>query len=132
MAENLLKISKIYDEIKYLKIAENMFKKIFNICESGYEHTTNWLKILLNYNAGFFEIVITGKNLNDSISKINSNYLTNKVILASEEKTKMKLFNGKSFKKELLIYLCRNKVCELPVNKVDDLTKLINNKKTLI
>ncbi len=125
MAENLLKISKIYDEKKYYKIAESMLKRIPNICEDGFEYTSNWLRILLNYNIGFFEIILTGKNLKDSTKKINSMYLSNKVILASSKKINMKLFNEKSFDKKLKIYLCKNKVCQLPVNNVSSLIKLI-------
>ena len=45
MAENLIKISKLFDESKYFKIGENMLLNVIKICK--YEHL--WLIKLVKY-----------------------------------------------------------------------------------
>ena len=131
MAENLIKISKLFDENKYYKIGENMLLNVIKICKYEHSFLSNWLNVLLNYRIGFNEIILTGKNTTATIRKINLKYLTNKVILASEKKNKMKLLKGKIFSEKINIYLCKNKVCQLPVNNLDELNKLIKNNNVL-
>ncbi len=131
MAENLIKISKLFDESKYFKIGENMLLNIVEICKYEHSFLSNWLNVLLNYRIGFNEIILTGKNTKDTIKKINLKYLTNKVILASDKKIKMKLLKRKLFTKKINMYLCKNKVCQLPVNNVNELNKLIKNNNVL-
>ena len=121
MAENLIKISKLFDESKYFKIGENMILNVIKICKYEHSFLSNWLNVLLNYRIGFNEIILTGKNTTATIRKINLKYLTNKVILASEKKNKKKIMKGKIFSEKINIYLCKNKVCQLPVNNVDEL-----------
>ena len=131
MAENLIKISKLFDESKYYKIGENMLLNVIKICKYEHSFLSNWLNVLLNYRIGFNEIILTGKNTTSTIRKINLKYLTNKVILASEKKNKMKILKGKIFSEKINIYLCKNKVCQLPVNNLDELNKLIKNNNVL-
>ena len=131
MAENLIKISKLFDESKYYKIGENMLLNVIKICKYEHSFLSNWLNVLLNYRIGFNEIILTGKNTTATIRKINLKYLTNKVILASEKKNKMKILKGKIFSEKINIYLCKNKVCQLPVNNLDELNKLIKNNNVL-
>ena len=108
-----------------------MLLNVIKICKQEHSFLTNWLNVLLNYRIGFNEIILTGKNTTATIRKINFKYLTNKVILASEKKNKMKLLKGKIFSKKINIYLCKNKVCQLPVNNLDELNKLIKNNNVL-
>ena len=131
MAENLIKISKLFDESKYFKISENMLLNVIKICKQEHSFLTNWLNVLLNYRIGFNEIILTGKNTKASIKKINSKYSNNKIILASDKKIKMKLLKGKLFTKKINMYLCKNKVCQLPVNNVTELNKLIEKNNIL-
>ena len=131
MAENLIKISKLFDESKYFKIGENMLLNVIKICKYEYSFLSNWLNVLLNYKIGYNEIIITGKNSMATIRKINLKYLNNKVILASEKKINMKLLQEKLFTKKINMYLCKNKVCQLPVNNMNQLNKLIKNNNIL-
>ena len=131
MAENLIKISKLFDESKYFKIGENMLLNVIKICKQEHSFLSNWLNVLLNYRIGFNEIILTGKNTKASIKKINSEYSNNKIILASDKKIKMKLLKGKLFTKKINMYLCKNKVCQLPVNDVNELNKLIKKNNIL-
>ena len=43
----------------------------------------------------------------------------------------MKLLKGKIFSKKINIYLCKTKVCQLPVNNLEELNKLIKNNNVL-
>ena len=43
----------------------------------------------------------------------------------------MKLINCKTFIKKTQIYLCKNKVCNLPVSNVRELMKTINDNKNV-
>ena len=131
MAENLIKISKIFDESEYFKISENMLLNVIKICKQEHSFLSNWLNVLLNYRIGYNEIILTGKNTKDSIRKINLKYSNNKVILASEKKNNMKLLRGKLFTKKINMYFCKNKVCQLPVNSMSELNKLIEKNNIL-
>ena len=131
MSENLIKISKIFDENKYFKIGEKMLLNVIKICKYEYSFLSNWLNVILNYKIGFNEIILTGKDIKTSLRKIHLKYLTNKIILVSDKKINMKLLEGKLFTKKTNIYLCKNKVCQLPVNKVSELYKLIKKNNVL-
>ncbi|RZL40765.1 MAG: thioredoxin domain-containing protein, partial [Pedobacter sp.] len=79
---------------------------------------SNWAIQLLNEVYGTNEIAITGVETDAVKLELSNHYIPNKIMLGGVE-SNLPLLKGKA-SNNTKIYVCRNKVCQLPVTNVDD------------
>ena len=79
---------------------------------------SNWAILLLNEVYGINEIAITGLETDVIKLELNNHYIPNKIILGGTESS-LPLLKGKQ-SNETKVYVCRNKVCQLPVKTVEE------------
>ena len=91
---------------------------------SNYEFMSNWIFVnQINHNKINEIEVFNSDNLLEDIKKINSWYVPNKVVKSN---TKNSVRSKKSISNQKQYYvLCRNNVCENPINSLDQLKKII-------
>lgn len=123
MAQNLHALGLLFDEESYVDQATAMLAAVQPQIKTYGSAYSNWAIQLLNEVFGVSEIAITGKNAGMLKKEINSRYIPNKIILSGTNSTLPLLKDKGSI--ETKIYICRNKVCQLPVATVDEALKLI-------
>ena len=57
--------------------------------------------------------------------KLNQEYSPNKLFIGSNEQGNLELLEGKHVEGSTMIYVCENKVCQLPTTNVAEALKLL-------
>lgn len=122
MANNLFALSHLLDRSDYEKKAEQMLanvKKDFVKYPSGY---SNWGLLMLKELFPYYEIVIAGPKAGSLALKLRSHYLPNALLVAAQKESDLSipLLENRFLKKETRIFVCQNKVCQLPVETVEE------------
>lgn len=123
MAQNLHALGLLFDEERYVVQAAAMLASVQPQIKTYGSAYSNWAIHLLNEVFGVNEIAITGESAGMLKKEINSRYIPNKIILSGTNSTLPLLKDKGSI--ETKIYICQNKVCQLPVATVDEALKLI-------
>ncbi|WP_316815556.1 thioredoxin domain-containing protein [Pedobacter nyackensis] len=123
MAQNLHKLGLFYDNDNYILKAEGMLAAVLPQIKTYGSAYSNWAIQLLEAVFGVNEIAITGNDFEKITQTLNKQYIPNKITLGGT-KSELPLLKDKQ-SIETKIYICRNKVCQLPVTTVDEALKLI-------
>jgi len=80
---------------------------------------SNWLQLYLHMTEAPYEVAIVGPDYKALQSAMMRNYLPNALFLGGAEEGKLELLQQKLRGEETYIYVCKDKVCRLPVQEVD-------------
>ena len=75
---------------------------------------SNYASLLLKFTYPFYEIAITGAAAHSLNLDISKTYLPNKIIIGATSSSTLELLEGKFEEGQNLIYVCKDKVCDLP------------------
>jgi len=123
MAQNLKKLGLLFDVDLYIEKASAMLAAVHPKIRTYGSAYSNWAIQLLNEVYGINEIAITGLETDVIKLELNGHYIPNKITLGGT-KSNLPLLKGKQ-SNETKVYICRNKVCQLPVNTVEDALKYL-------
>jgi len=124
MAQNLQHLGLLFDEESYVEKASAMLAAVQPQIKTYGSAYSNWAIQLLNEVFGINEIALAGADSSEVKGLLDTHYIPNKIILAGTN-SKLPLLKDKQ-SIETKIYICRNKVCQLPVTTADEALKLIN------
>lgn len=129
MALNLIYLAIVFDKFEWRKRAEIMLR---SIKEAIIRYPTSfglWAQCMQQEVSGISEIAITGPSAFEASEEINRLYIPNKVIQSAKlPQEEFPLLRGKfQNKTATLIYLCRNYLCEEPVESVEKLRLLLKS-----
>lgn len=118
MAQNLKKLGLLFDVEAYINQADEMLAAIFPKIKTYGSAYSNWAIQLLNEIQGINEIAIVGLETDAIKLELSNHYIPNKITLGGT-KSILPLLKGKQ-SNETKVYICRNKVCQLPVKTVEE------------
>lgn len=118
MAQNLKKLGLFFDLENYGAKAAEMLAAVHPKIKTYGSAYSNWAIQLLNEVYGINEIALTGLETDVVKLELSNHYIPNKITLGGTEST-LPLLKGKQ-SNETKIYICRNKVCQLPVKTVEE------------
>jgi uncharacterized protein YyaL (SSP411 family) len=118
MAQNLKKLSLFFDVETYVEKASAMLAAVEPKIKTYGSAYSNWAIQLLNEIYGINEIAITGLETDLIKLELSAHYIPNKITLGGT-KSNLPLLKGKQ-SNETKVYICRNKVCQLPVKTVEE------------
>jgi uncharacterized protein YyaL (SSP411 family) len=118
MAQNLKKLGLLFDVEAYITKADEMLTAIFPKIKTYGSAYSNWAIQLLNEIQGINEIAIVGLETDAIKLELSNHYIPNKITLGGT-KSNLPLLKGKQ-SNETKVYICRNKVCQLPVKTVEE------------
>ncbi len=121
MAHVLQQLGLLFDEKRYLDISRQMLRNVMKPMKGYGSAYSNWAILLLNEVSGVFEVAITGPESLLRRKEIDSAYIPNKLMLGGETGN-LPLLEGK-FTGETMIYVCRDKTCQLPVREASEALK---------
>ena len=125
MAKALHTLGSLLDDTDYKAIATQMLVNVqmdMSSYPSGY---SNWALLHLQMSEPYFEIAVTGSEWAQKVKEINNYYIPNKILMGGV-KGNIPLLEGK-FIGETTIFVCVEKVCQLPVTEVKDALEQISN-----
>ncbi|MGC4020778.1 MAG: thioredoxin domain-containing protein [Cyclobacteriaceae bacterium] len=121
MARNLFRLGTLLDKKEWKEKAVNMVSKLSTIITTEPVYMSNWGILFTEIAEGMNEVVITGNDLHLVRNDIQSNYFPFNIYVGAESKSSLSLMEGReSTNGKTKIYVCRNRVCKLPVDNVKD------------
>jgi len=118
MAQNLKKLGLLFDLDEYTDKASAMLAAVHPKIKTYGSAYSNWAIQLLNEIQGINEIAIVGLETDVVKLELNNHYIPNKITLGGT-KSNLPLLKGNQ-SNETKVYICRNKVCQLPVKTVEE------------
>lgn len=126
MAEVLLKLGAYYRRDDYTEKALSMVMTIAGQTTSGGPYYGHWNRVMGMIAHGLTEITITGNNALATAVELQQHYLPSAIVVSGHhhqlpiaEKTKPT--------DTLLIHVCKNGTCHLPVTTLHEALKTLNN-----
>lgn len=130
MAKNLLILYHYFYEDEMKIRAEQMIKNVWKDLQKNTGYYSNWAIALNKIIYPHFETAIAGNQSASMLAQFGKEYLPNTIFMGGEKST-LTLLSEKSVQDDTLIYVCQDKVCHKPVQKVNDAIQQIvssNNK----
>ena len=116
MAKNLFVLSLYFDNDKYEKQAIQLVKNVLEDVKKNLGYYSNWA-LAANFPIfGAIENAIVGKSWKEKLSQFHKNYLPNVIYQGGANKSTLSLLENKSVEGKTMIYICKNKSCDLPVD----------------
>ncbi|WP_196896162.1 thioredoxin domain-containing protein [Aureivirga marina] len=123
MANNLFKLSLFFSNTYYSDVSKQMLHNIQEQMEKYGSGFSNWLNLMCNYVGEFYEIVISGKNIEEISNKFKNYYIPNIILAGCVKPSEISLLKNRE-SLETKVYICKNNSCNLPQT---DFQKSINN-----
>ena len=125
MACNLFSLSHHYDRPDYKEMSEKMLNNIIDKVAAYPSGYSNWLNLLLNYVYPFYEVAIVGKKAEDFTVPLHDVYVPNKLLCGAKKESKLPLLENRYSKGQTRIFVCQNKVCQMPTEELEKALELM-------
>jgi len=118
MAKNLYFLSQYFDNKLYEEISMQLIKNVFDDLTKNLGYYSNWAQAMLLQVYQAIEIAIVGKDWKEKLLQFQKNYLPNIIYSGGEIEGTLPLLENKMAEGRTMIYVCKNKSCNLPVENV--------------
>ena len=125
MANALYDLGTILDKENYKKMSRTMLNNVKEEMSSYGSGYANYANLMLKLIHPYYEVAVVGKDANDKCLEINKEYKPNKLLIGSFGESDLELLEGKYVEGTTMIYVCENKVCQMPTNKIMQAIKLL-------
>lgn len=129
MAEVLFKLGQYYSEDSYQAMSNKMISHVSNDINMNGPYYANWAGLLGKNNFQNYEVAIMGEAASDKSRELMQHYLPD-VLLMGGTSEHLPLLENKYVAGKTIIYVCRDKVCKLPVTEVDQAMEQLDNRLT--
>jgi len=118
----------IYDNDSYMNLSEKMLYNVqTNILEST-AYFANWAKLQILFMNPPFEVSIVGEKSLEFNETLNKYFLPNSIIIGSVSESKLPLLQHKFIENKTCIYICKDKVCQLPICDLNEAIIILNDR----
>ncbi|GLB51026.1 thioredoxin [Neptunitalea chrysea] len=126
MADNLEKLYVYTSKEHYRTIAIKMRAAMSSDAVSYPRSYANWMKVLLKQCCPAHEIVIIGKEAQETLMELKKIYLPNVIFAISKTNSTLPIFKNRYKEGKTLIYVCTNNSCNLPVESIEEALEKIS------
>ncbi len=120
MAQNLLRLSKLFPKSEYENMAVQMLKNVQESFETNAHSHANWLQLALFVKQPFFEIAIVGEEFKTFATTLRGNYLPNTILAGTSKNSDLSLLNNRLVENQTMVYVCLQGACKLPVSHLEE------------
>ena len=121
MAHNLDLLSHILDKENYAQLAQKMLDKIAQMLSKNILSLSNWARFYVSKSQEKIEIAVIGDDFKEYAHEISKFYFPNKIILACQKSSNLSLLKNRvAINGKTTIYVCKSKVCNLPVHSIEE------------
>lgn len=119
MARVLYQLGLYYDDNRFSDRAISMLKIVESKLASGGPYYANWGMLFGTISHKPYEVAIMGNEALPYAIELQTQYLPTTIFMGGTQEN-LPLLKHKLAKEKTLIYVCRNKVCDQPVDKTSD------------
>jgi uncharacterized protein YyaL (SSP411 family) len=123
----LFKLSRFFYNEPYEELANNLVKAIKKSAIMNPTFHSYWLTAAVNFVYPFYEVGIVGDNFNREKNKIDRMFLPNIILFGGKGEGSLEILSRRMIEGKTLIYVCENRICQLPVEEFDTVLKQITN-----
>lgn len=129
MARNMYKLGLFLYKEDWKELAESMLSRIRKIILTEPSYLSNWACLYADLAGATAEIAITGKESLKFRKELDQFYLPNKIIAGAVETSSLPILEERIEKNDkTLIYVCFDKVCQRPVETVEEAFEILENR----
>ncbi len=125
MGKNLFLLGHFLGKDEYISKAKQMLVNVQEDVQRNIYFYTNWGSLQALFTAPLYEVAITGDASIKLRKEFDEHYLPNVIFLGAGAASKLALLENKWVEGQTNIYVCRDKVCELPIQRMEDALKLM-------
>ncbi len=118
LAAGLFKLSKYFYSEDYETVVKKLVLAMKEAMFKSPAFHANWLNTASYLVYPYFEVAVVGDGFELFRKEISQSYLPNISVLGGSKNVSMELLNNKYVNGKTIIYVCEDKVCQLPVEKV--------------
>ena len=128
MARALFQLGTYLDQKDYMSISNRALQIVSGqFIEAGQAtFYSNWCRLYSSFTRTPYEVAIVGPNHEELHQKMMSTYFPNAYYLGGKDEGSLELLKNKLVEGETYIYVCQNKVCQLPVMEVEQAISQMN------
>lgn len=127
MAHNLLTLSTLLDRPHYAERADRMLGRIQPLLESNADYLTHWASLYVRRVLPSVEIAIIGPQATHYRRELEAHLTAGIVFAGTETKSNLPLLQNRPMVDgQTTIYVCEDRVCQLPVTSISEAMKLLN------
>jgi uncharacterized protein len=119
LAEGLFKLSKIFYKDNYEELAGNLVKSIKIAAVMNPTFHSYWLNLAIKLSFPFYELGVVGNNYEKEKEKIGQMFLPNIILFGGANEGALEIMKDRYVSGKTLIYVCENRVCQLPVEETE-------------
>ena len=125
MAKNLFILGRMFYNEDYLARSKRMLNNVKQDALPGGAFYANWDILMAWFANDPHEVVIAGDDFLSKRREFDQFYLPNVFLCGGREEGKLPILKDRFAEGQTTIYVCRNKVCKMPVNEVAEAVKQI-------
>ncbi|MBI9072516.1 MAG: thioredoxin domain-containing protein [Melioribacteraceae bacterium] len=125
MANNLFILGKYFSEEKYINKSRRMLNNILPNVIKGGAFYANWANLFFLFTSEINEVAILGENEKIFLNEFDHHFLPNTIFAGGNKEGSIPLLKNRLVDGETNIYVCKDKVCKLPVKSVQEALKQI-------
>ncbi|HEY6504835.1 MAG TPA: thioredoxin domain-containing protein [Chitinophagaceae bacterium] len=131
MVRNLYQLSVLFDKKEWRERSISMVSSLGQAISRYPTSFGIWACLLQEMVTGTSEVAIIGKNYEKLRTDFFALYLPHRVLMSSDtENQQFQLLTNRTISEKPLIYLCKDFVCQQPVDSIVSFMSLINRAKT--
>ena len=120
MAKNLFLLGHFLNNDEYISKAKQMLINVEADVQRNIYFYANWGMLQALFTSPLYEVAIVGDDFADKRKQFDEHYLPNVILMGSNTASKLALLENKLVAGQTIIYVCRDKSCELPVVDVEE------------
>ena len=124
MAHNLFTLGHLMDRREYLELSASMMQQMQGRFEQYPMGFANWGRLILLHLNPFYEVVVVGPSAKSRVKSVIGEFLPHAVVAGSDGPSDLPLFQNRLEGELTRIYVCRNNVCQLPVEDPEEARKI--------
>lgn len=131
LAESLYLLGNIMERSEWVLQSESMLMDMLNQVKRYPSSFANWAVLLQNAWHGRMQLIFTGKDAKEEFLLWTQNYFPEvfTLLLDRESEKELPIFEGKPYQEQLLLYLCEDGSCQLPVKSVNEIISEIKKSR---
>jgi hypothetical protein len=127
MALNLFILGHLKCNDTWIDHASGMVTYVRKEIEANPKYYSNWAILLTHILHSPYEVSIVGQNWKTFHEALTGLFLPSVIFSGGESEGSLEILQGKRVDQKTLIYVCRDKVCQLPVDNVKSALLLIRS-----
>jgi uncharacterized protein YyaL (SSP411 family) len=120
MAKNLFLLGHFLNKDEYISKAKQMLINVEADVQRNIYFYANWGIVQALFTGPLYEVAIMGDDFKNKRQQFDGHYLPDVILLGGNTDSKLALLENKLVQGQTVIYVCRDKSCELPVGEVEE------------